>query len=110
MANGPRSSRARRNTMLRTVAVEYEGRRYTATIRNMSATGALIEGLWDVPVGSVIVAHLSGARSIAGTARWSAQGRIGVEFKAPLDRGTGAGPEPVETRAESPRIRRVAAR
>ena len=110
VANGPRSSRARRNTMLRTVAVEYDGRRYTATIRNMSATGALIEGLWDVPVGGVIVAHLSDARTVVGTARWSAQGRIGVEFETALGQERiRAGSEPGEPRAKSSRIRRAAA-
>src|SRR5690606_28431606 len=51
VANGPRSSRARRSTMLRTVLVEHDDQTYTATIRNLSVTGALVEGMWNVPVG-----------------------------------------------------------
>lgn len=48
-AQGPRSARANRQKMLRKVTLEYDGHRYDGTVRNLSATGALIEGLWMCP-------------------------------------------------------------
>jgi hypothetical protein len=35
--------------MLRRVVLDHAGQRYNGTVRNMSLTGALIEGLWNVP-------------------------------------------------------------
>jgi hypothetical protein len=57
---------------------------YSATVRNVSATGALIEGVWNVPVGTVFKVQLSERQTVGGTVRWSAQDRIGVEFAEAL--------------------------
>ncbi|MXP40913.1 EAL domain-containing protein [Altererythrobacter soli] len=84
VAKGPRSSRAPRQRMLRRVMLEHSGQVYSATIRNMSGTGALIEGVWNVPVGTVFKVQLSERQTIAGTVRWSAQDRIGLEFAEAL--------------------------
>ena len=83
-AHGPRSARAARQTMLRKVVLEHGGERYDATIRNISATGALVEGLWNVPSGTIFRLTLSEGVLITATARWSHDDRVGVEFSKPL--------------------------
>jgi diguanylate cyclase (GGDEF)-like protein/PAS domain S-box-containing protein len=86
VAKGPRSSRAARHTMLRKVILEHSGQHYQGTVRNISATGALIEGLWNVPAGTIFRISLSDSRSVTGTARWCEEDRMGIEFAHPLER------------------------
>jgi diguanylate cyclase (GGDEF)-like protein/PAS domain S-box-containing protein len=84
IAVGPKSNRAMRQTMLRRVVLDHEGERYDGTIRNISATGAMIEGLWNVPAGTVFNIQVAEGRSIGATARWSRDDRMGVEFASSL--------------------------
>ncbi|TCJ39351.1 EAL domain-containing protein [Parafrankia sp. BMG5.11] len=86
VAKGPRSARASRHMMLRKVLLEHGGQHYNGTIRNISSTGALVEGLWNVPPGTIFRILLSEGLSVTATARWSAEDRLGVEFSAPLER------------------------
>ena len=100
VAKGPRSSRTPRKTMLRKASLVYRGQTYHGTIRNISASGALIEGLWDVPIGTAFDLELANDQTLAATARWCAHGRVGVQFATPLaaepkdpgDKREGAGP------------------
>ena len=85
-ATGPRSSRAARQTMLRKVVLEYNGQAYSGTIRNISTTGAMIEGLWNVPAGTIVKIKLSEHHDVTATTRWCAQDRVGLEFAVPLTR------------------------
>ncbi|MEO0872214.1 MAG: EAL domain-containing protein, partial [Pseudomonadota bacterium] len=50
-ADGPKSARKPRQVVLRRISVRHEKDRFTANIRNISETGAMIEGLWNMPVG-----------------------------------------------------------
>ncbi|WP_226636183.1 EAL domain-containing protein [Novosphingobium profundi] len=84
VAQGPRSSRAPRQTMLRKVVLEHGDHAYSGTIRNISQTGALIEGLWNVPVGTTFAVHLAQGYVLDAHARWSREDRMGVEFAVPL--------------------------
>jgi len=84
--HGPRASRQPRHTMLRRVVLDHHGQLYHATIRNISATGALVEGLWHVPAGTIFKIQISDAQAVTATARWCATDRMGVEFVAPLQR------------------------
>ncbi|MEP6868495.1 MAG: EAL domain-containing protein [Novosphingobium sp.] len=84
-AEGPRSARPQRQTMLRRVVLEADGERYNGTIRNISSTGALVAGLWNVPPGTQFNLELGEGESISVTARWSIEDRMGVEFKTELD-------------------------
>jgi len=84
IAQGPRSSRAARQSMLRKVHLDHDGHRYDAMIRNISLTGALIEGLWDVPPGTIFRIQLSDGHSATATCRWCSEDRMGVEFSQPL--------------------------
>ena len=87
VAEGFQSSRPDRKTMLRTVAVHHDGHVYTGRIRNISATGALLEGLWNVPEGTVFLIELGEDQSVNAVARWSAEDRLGVEFTRPVNFG-----------------------
>jgi diguanylate cyclase (GGDEF)-like protein/PAS domain S-box-containing protein len=85
VAKGPRSARARRQTTLRKIVLAHQGQTYTGTIRNISATGALVEGLWNVPVGTRFKASISD-QTVMATVRWCSQGRAGLEFADRLPR------------------------
>ena len=91
IAKGPRSARAARQSMLRKVQIEHGDHFYMATIRNISRTGALVEGLWNVPRNTIFRIRLSEHQAVTATARWSQEDRMGVEFSSALDldeRGT----------------------
>jgi diguanylate cyclase (GGDEF)-like protein/PAS domain S-box-containing protein len=112
IAKGPRAARAVRQTMLRKIILENGGQHYHGTIRNISGTGAMVEGLWNVPPGTIFTIILSEGQMITATARWCQQDRVGVEFASPLgidDMGrisliSGASPE----RSKAPLLRREA--
>jgi hypothetical protein len=103
VARGPRSARSPRQTMLRKVVLDHNGQRYNGTIRNISSTGALIEGLWNVPVGTVFRISLSQTHAITGATRWCEDDRLGIEFETPLQRDSSGriiavnetGPDPI---------------
>ncbi len=86
VARGPKAARAPRQIMLRKVVLDHAGNMYDGTIRNISSTGAMIEGLWHVPVGTVFSVQLSQGFSVTCTTCWSMDDRIGVEFANPLRR------------------------
>lgn len=86
VADGPRSARSPRQTMLRKVVLEHNGQLYDGTIRNISAQGVMIEGLWDVPAGTIFQIAMSESYSVTATARWSEGECMGVEFSKPMER------------------------
>lgn len=59
---GPRSTRAKRRTVFRIIQVIHDDHSYSVTLRNLSKTGALIEGLEDVPLGTQFVVDLGGGQ------------------------------------------------
>lgn len=83
--DGFRSSRPERKSMLRSVSVHHEGQVYGARIRNISATGALVEGLWNVPEGTMFAIELAEGQLVQAAARWSKDDRTGVEFDVSID-------------------------
>lgn len=85
LPQGFQSSRPERKTMLRTVAVHHEGHVYTGRIRNISATGAQLEGLWNVPEGTLFAIELGDSQTVNAVARWSREDRMGVEFTQSVD-------------------------
>ncbi len=90
IAHGPRAARQRRHTMLRKVVLDCAGEKYAGTIRNISANGALVEGLWNVPAGTVFTIQLDSQQAVVGISRWSQDDRMGVEFASEIaldDRG-----------------------
>ena len=85
IAKGPRSARQPRQTVLRRVVIEKDGQFQNATIRNMSASGALIEGPWHIPAGTKFRLGLSEEEAVTVVARWSEENRTGVEFVSPVE-------------------------
>ncbi|WP_325100123.1 EAL domain-containing protein [Aurantiacibacter sediminis] len=83
---GPKSARATRHKMLRKVLLDHSGHRYNGTVRNLSVTGAMIEGLWNVPNGTTFQLQLATDFTISCTVRWSMDDRMGVQFSSPLQK------------------------
>ena len=102
VARGPRSSRAPRQTMLRKVVLDHHGHLYNGTIRNISTTGAMIEGLWNVPVGTVFKVQISHNHSVTCTTRWCEDDRMGVEFETALQRDSAGQIAEIQAAAPSP--------
>lgn len=86
-ADGPQCARALRQNLLRKVAVTHNGNRVSATLRNISDSGAMIEGLWNMPAGSALRLEFSADKSVTAQVRWSRENRVGVEFHQSLRRG-----------------------
>ena len=89
IAKGPRAARSARHTMLRKIMLDHGGQQYHGTIRNISATGAMLEGLWNVPPGTIFRIMLAEGGVVTATARWCQEDRIGVEFAVPLELDAG---------------------
>lgn len=81
---GPSKYRAARKTVFRRIGLIHEDSRYRVVLRNLSKTGARIEGLLDVPVGTDIVLDLGGGQLAVATVRRSNGTMQGVEFETPL--------------------------
>ena len=84
--SGPRAAREPRQAMLRRVVLQHGEDFYNGTIRNISSQGALIEGLWNVPEGTVFRVALSERLAVDAEVRWCAENRIGVRFAQRLRR------------------------
>ena len=78
--SGFKASREPRRMMMRSVKLRHGAHDYEGRIRNISGGGALIEGLSDVPPGTVFQLQLSGNQSVTVECRWSSDTRMGVEF------------------------------
>ncbi|WP_428027767.1 putative bifunctional diguanylate cyclase/phosphodiesterase [Altererythrobacter sp.] len=81
---GPERYRADRRTEFRRIGLVHDDHRYSVVLRNLSKTGALVEGLMDVPVGTQIVLDLGGGQLAVATVRRSSGFSQGVEFETPL--------------------------
>ncbi|WP_435417390.1 EAL domain-containing protein [Parerythrobacter aurantius] len=81
---GPAKHRAERLSMFRRIGVIHEDHRYEAVMRNLSKTGARIEGLLDVPLGTDLVLDLGGGQLAICKVRRSEDAEQGVEFEVPL--------------------------
>ncbi len=84
-AAGHKASREPRMAMLRTVTLGHDGHAYPARIRNISKNGAMIEGLLEVPVGTMFLIELHKDYVMSGTCRWSQGDRMGVEFETAIE-------------------------
>jgi predicted signal transduction protein with EAL and GGDEF domain len=82
--SGPAKQRSQRRTMLRRIGIIHEDHRYDAVMRNLSKTGAMIEGLLDVPIGTDLVLDLGEGQLAVGTVRRSQDATQGIEFETPL--------------------------
>ncbi len=79
-----RTNRARRRTVFRKIQVFHDDCAYEVTLRNLSKTGALIEGLVDVPRGTQFVVDLGGGQLAVATVTRSNGDVQGLEFEQSL--------------------------
>ena len=84
-AVGFQVSRPKRLSMLRSVTLVHQDHNYIARVRNISGGGAMIEGLWNVPVGTVFRLELAMGVRVEATVRWSVDDRMGIQFDQPVD-------------------------
>jgi diguanylate cyclase (GGDEF)-like protein len=82
--DGPQTHRQERRSMFRRVGVIHDDHRYDALMRNLSKTGALIDGLLGVPEGTGLVLDLSGGQLAVCTVTRVDGALIAVEFETPL--------------------------
>ncbi len=87
---GPEKQRSERRKLYRRIHVIHEDHYYDVVLRDLSRTGAMIEGLLDVPVGTEFVVDFGeGQLAIAEVVR-SHQDQQGLTFETPLvDDGAG---------------------
>ena len=83
-ASGPEKQRSQRRTLFRRIGVIHEDDRYDAVLRNLSRSGAMIEGLVEVPVGTELVLDLGEGQLAVCKVRRSQDATQGVEFETPL--------------------------
>ena len=81
---GPDRHRPERRSMFRRIGVIHLDHRYEALLRDLSTTGARIEGLLGVPLGTGLVIDLGGGQLAVGTVTRSNEATIAVEFETPL--------------------------
>lgn len=79
-----RTRRARRRTVFRKIQVIHDDYAYEVTLRNLSKTGALIEGLAEVPKGTQFVVDLGGGQLAVATVIRSNGDVQGLEFEQTL--------------------------
>jgi len=87
---GPARQRHDRVSLFRWVGAIHEDFYYPVVLRNLSATGALIEGLEDVPMGTRFVLYFGEGQLEVATVRRIAFEQLGLEFdKTLVNDGTG---------------------
>lgn len=79
-----RTRRARRRTVFRKIQVIHDDCAYEVTMRNLSKSGALIQGLADVPKGTQFVVDLGGGQLAVATVTRSNGDVQGLEFEQSL--------------------------
>ncbi|MBM6576470.1 EAL domain-containing protein [Microvirga sp. SRT01] len=86
-ASGYRISRAPRTRMLRAAHIAIDGVEGDVRLRDISATGAMIEGIAidGAPQDFDVLIELVKDRMIAAKLRWASDGRAGIEFVEPID-------------------------
>ena len=81
---GPERYRSERKSVLRKIGLIHDDHRYKAVLRNISKSGARVEGLLDVPVGTQMVLDLGDGQLAVATVRRSKRQVMGLEFETPL--------------------------
>ena len=70
--------------MFRRVGVIHDDHRYEAVMRDLSTTGAKVEGLLGVPIGTGLVLDLGEGQLAVGVCNRSEDASIAIEFETPL--------------------------
>ncbi len=81
---GPDRYRSDRRTVFRRIGVIHEDHRYNGVMRDLSKTGALVEGILGVPENTALVLDLGGGQLAIGTVSRVKEATIAIEFETPL--------------------------
>ncbi len=84
-ASGYKASRSPRTSMLRTANVEMGAKSSKVRIRNLSATGAMIEGLTGTEADTEILIEILEDQMFPARVRWTDGERTGIEFARSFD-------------------------
>jgi len=82
--DGPEMYRPERRSVFRRIGVIHDDHRYDVVMRNLSKTGALIEGIMGVPVDTQLVLDLGAGQLVVGTVSRVNNLEIAVEFETSL--------------------------
>ena len=82
--SGPARQRHQRQAMFRRVGVVHEDHYYPVVLRNLSMSGALIEGLMEVPLGTPFVLDLGDGQLVVSRVSRSMGHQQGLEFEQEL--------------------------
>lgn len=81
---GPAKQRSDRRSIFRRAGVIVGSHYHAVMLRNLSDTGALLDGITGIPVDTVIVVDLGECQMEIATVRRCLKNAIGVEFNNPL--------------------------
>ncbi len=82
--DGPDKHRPERRSVFRRVGLIHEDHRYEVVMRDLSTTGARVEGLVGVPDGTGLVLDMGSGQLAVGTVSRSQDSSIAIEFESPL--------------------------
>ncbi|MEO6387719.1 MAG: EAL domain-containing protein [Croceibacterium sp.] len=82
--SGPDRHRPERRSVFRRVGLIHDDHRYEVVMRNLSTTGAMIEGLLGVPLGTGMVLDLGDGQLAVCIVNRSEDAMIAVEFETSL--------------------------
>ena len=82
--DGPETHRPERRSVFRRIGVIHDDHRYEAVMRDLSKTGARIDGLIGVPEGTGLVLDLGGGQLAVCKVNRVQDAQIAVEFETPL--------------------------
>jgi diguanylate cyclase (GGDEF)-like protein/PAS domain S-box-containing protein len=82
--SGPARQRSERQTMYRKAGAILGSYYHSVIVRNLSETGALIDGLVEVPVGTPFIMDFGDGQLVGATTRRTSKGQTGIEFGMPL--------------------------
>jgi hypothetical protein len=82
--SGPAVQRGDRLSMYRKVGAVHDNHRYEVVLRNLSVSGALIEGIMDVPLGTHFVLDFGDGQLAVSTVVRSMGHQQGLEFEERL--------------------------
>ncbi|WP_284125129.1 EAL domain-containing protein [Parerythrobacter aestuarii] len=81
---GPDTHRRERRSMFRRIGIIHDDHHYRAVIRDLSTTGARIDGIAGVPIGTPLVLDLGSGQLVVCEVTRSTDAMIAVEFETPL--------------------------
>ncbi len=82
--DGPEKHRSERRSVYRRVGLIHEDHRYEVVMRDLSISGARVEGLIGVPDGTGMVLDLGGGQLAVGLVTRTQDASIALEFENPM--------------------------